>query len=268
MYNSKNNIIYIPKKNLGQNFLIDKKKIEIIINFLNLKKNENIIEIGPGYGALTKKIYEKINKLFLIEIDKKLFNFLKNIYIKKKHIYIYNYDILKFNFNKIIKKKTKIIGNLPYNISLKIIENLTKYIYVIDKINIMIQKEIYEKIKAKKEENKFYGKLSIKIQLNYKIKNITNLINESFTPKPIIKSNFIQLKQKHKLKNKLINLFHLNNILIQLFNNKRKKINKILSNFFPYKKDLKIKKNTRAENISIYKYIKISNEYSIKNEIK
>ena len=132
----------------------------------------------------------------------------------------------------------------------------------------MIQKEIYEKIKAKKEENKFYGKLSIKIQLNYKIKNITNLINESFTPKPIIKSNFIQLKQKHKLKNKLINLFHLNNILIQLFNNKRKKINKILSNFFPYKKDLKIKKNTRAENISIYKYIKISNEYSIKNEIK
>mgnify|MGYP001565681207 FL=1 len=121
MYNSKNNIIYIPKKNLGQNFLIDKKKIEIIINFLNLKKNENIIEIGPGYGALTKKIYEKINKLFLIEIDKKLFNFLKNIYIKKKHIYIYNYDILKFNFNKIIKKKIKIIGNLPYNISLKII---------------------------------------------------------------------------------------------------------------------------------------------------
>ncbi|QQG46777.1 MAG: ribosomal RNA small subunit methyltransferase A [Candidatus Azosocius agrarius] len=265
MFNLKNNIIYIPKKNLGQNFLINKQKVNNIINSLHLKSNHNVIEIGPGYGFLTKNIYKLINKFFIIEIDEYLYHLLKKKYKNYKNIYIYNINILYFNIKKIIFKKIIIIGNLPYNISLKIINYLTKYVNIIKNINIMIQKEVYEKISATSEK-KTYGKLSIIIQLHYKIKNIIHVSKECFIPIPSVESNFIKLIPQHKLKNKLINEKHLYKILSQFFKNKRKQINKIFQfNIFLNNKYIK-NKITRAENISIYIYIKISNNYSISKE--
>lgn len=259
MFNYKNNIIYTAKKNLGQNFLINDKIIENIISSLNLKNKNNLIEIGPGYGALTKNLYNHVEKFSLIEFDKQLYLLLKKKYKNYKKIYIYNINILHINFKYLIKKKTIIIGNIPYKISLKIINHLTKYIQIIKNINIMIQSEVYKRINAKKKDN-FYGKLSIIIQLNYKIINIIDINKDCFFPKPLIKSNFIKLLHKYKLKNKLLNIMHLNNIIRIFFNNKRKKINKKYIYFSLNNKKI----NIRAENISIYEYIKISNKYSIK----
>ena len=118
-----------PKKSLGQNFLIDKNIINKIIDTVKIT-GKNIIEIGPGDGALTEKILKKKQKnLFLIEKD---INLSKNLEIKFKdnnRVKIYNQDILKFNF-KIIKKRNLVIfGNLPYNISSQILVKLLKINY-------------------------------------------------------------------------------------------------------------------------------------------
>ena len=93
-----------PKKSLGQNFLIDKNIIRKIINLVNIR-NKDIVEIGPGKGALTNEILKKKpNSLILIEKDNNFFNELKDSYLKNKHVSIFNNDILKFDLEKIMKK--------------------------------------------------------------------------------------------------------------------------------------------------------------------
>ena len=105
-----------PKKSLGQNFLIDNNIINKIINLVKLD-NENIVEIGPGTGNLTKKIMEQnVKNLILIEKDQKLSINLKNNLSTHNNLKFYNEDILKFDLEKNIKNNSIIIGNLPYNI--------------------------------------------------------------------------------------------------------------------------------------------------------
>ena len=112
----------MPKKSLGQNFLIDKNIIKKITNITNIK-NENIVEIGPGLGNLTDFIITKKPKnLVLIEKDLKLFKYLKKKYKDQKAIKVINSDALKYDFSKL--NNIKIISNLPYNISTKIIIKL------------------------------------------------------------------------------------------------------------------------------------------------
>lgn len=103
----------LPKKSLGQNFLIDKNIIKKIIN-LSVIKNRNIVEIGPGTGELTDEILEKKPaSLIVIEKDFKLAEILKKKYFDNKKIKIYNDDILQFDLEKIVKEKSIIFGNMP-----------------------------------------------------------------------------------------------------------------------------------------------------------
>ena len=115
------------KKSLGQNFLIDSNIIRKIIGLTNVF-DKNILEIGPGKGALTDEILKnKPKSLTLIEKDNLLSNELKLKYNDNKKITIYNKDVLKFNFEKKLKKDTIIFGNLPYNIASQILVNIIKF---------------------------------------------------------------------------------------------------------------------------------------------
>ena len=115
------------KKSLGQNFLIDLNIIKKITNITEIF-DRNILEIGPGEGALTDQILKNNPKsLTLVEKDNFLFNKLKFKYLDNKKIKIYNKDILKFNIEDKLKKDTIIFGNLPYNISSQILVKIIKF---------------------------------------------------------------------------------------------------------------------------------------------
>ena len=111
---------------MGQNFLIDKNIIKKIVNIVEIG-NKNIIEIGPGKGALTEEILKKHKKLLVIEKDNELSKFLKEKYCKNKLIEIVNKDILKFDIEKVVSSKSIIFGNLPYNISSQILIKILKF---------------------------------------------------------------------------------------------------------------------------------------------
>ena len=152
-----------PKKSLGQNFLIEKNIIKKILGLINLN-GKNIVEIGPGKGALTDEILKfKPKSLMLIEKDFELSKYLYSKYFLVKKVKIINADILKFNFDEIKKDKISIIGNLPYNISSQILIKLLKYKELKYKFNdliFMFQKELGERIIGK-FPSKNYGRLSI-----------------------------------------------------------------------------------------------------------
>ena len=152
-----------PKKSLGQNFLIDQNIIKKIINLSNVKDN-NILEIGPGRGALTDEIIKRNPKtLTIIEKDYYLAKKLKEKYSKNKKIKILNHDILKFKIEKILVKNFTIFGNLPYNISSQILVKIIKLknsFSRIDNLIFMFQKELGNKIVCK-FPSPHYGRLSI-----------------------------------------------------------------------------------------------------------
>ena len=114
-----------PKKSLGQNFLIDKNVINKIIEIANNLENKTVLEIGPGYGNLTREIVnKKPKKILAIEKDKKLSFFLQKIFKKTKDIKIINNDILKIIEEENFDKNTILFGILPYNISTQILASL------------------------------------------------------------------------------------------------------------------------------------------------
>ena len=212
------------KKSLGQNFLTDLNIINKIINIKNINKR-NVIEIGPGKGALTDKILKNNRKsLLIIEKDINLYKILKGKYKNNKIIEIYNSDVLNFNFEKLTKNKSVIFGNLPYNISTQILVNLIKskiWPPNYSDLIFMFQKEVAEKIIGKS-----YGRLSVISDYRLNFKSKFEVSPNCFFPKPKVKSLVVHLQPKksniYKIKN-LKNLEYVTNIF---FSNKRKMINK------------------------------------------
>lgn len=188
----------IPK--LGQNFIKNKKFINKIINSINPHKNDYFLEIGSGYGAITFPFIKKniFNKLLLIEIDKNLFFYLKKFFLSYK-IIIINNNILKINLYKLclIFKifKIRIIGNLPFYISKKLLLYFIKYINVINNIIILLQQEVGNKL-ISKPGKKTYCKLTILIQFYFTIKILLKIPASCFIPKPKVNASLILLIPK------------------------------------------------------------------------
>ena len=189
------------KKSLGQNFLIDKNIIRKIINLTQIK-NRNIIEIGPGEGALTNEILKHEPKsLSIIEKDSSLAKKLELKFIKIKKIKVYNSDILKFDLENINKKNSVIMGNLPYNISSQILVKILKFTKWPPNFNdliLMFQKELGEKIIGEYSSPN-YGRLSILSNYRMHLVKKFYVSPNCFSPKPKVTStvfHFQPIKNK------------------------------------------------------------------------
>ena len=250
------------KKSLGQNFLIDKNIINKILSLAKIK-DRNIVEIGPGKGALTDEIIKKKPKtLLIIEKDNLLFDLLIEKYSKFKYVKVVNADILKFDLEKNIKSNSVIFGNLPYNISSQILVKLIKFEKWPPKFSsliLMFQKELGEKIMGKFPSSK-YGRLSI--ISNFRLDNIEKFIvsENCFFPKPKVKSMVINFKPK-KNTFKIKNISNLEKITNFLFSKKRKMINKSIIKILnkdEIKQIPELKTNLRPSDISPNVYYKIT----------
>ena len=260
-----------PKKSLGQNFLIDNNILNKIINLAGINNND-VIEIGPGTGNLTKKIIEQNPKnLILIEKDYKLTNNLKNDLKKYKNCKIFNEDILKFDLENKIKKNSIIIGNLPYNISSQILVKLIKFqkwLPKYRKLILMFQKEVAEKILGK-YNTPHYGRLSILTAARLKITNCFNVSPNSFYPVPKVKSTVLVFEPIINKNFQVKNIENLEKISHIFFSRKRKMINKAFIKLFkkPFvvAEKINVKLNLRPNKLSENEYFKITEFFE--NEI-
>ena len=253
------------KKSLGQNFLIDKNIISKIVNTGNINNNDVILEVGPGTGNLTESILKKNpKKIFVIEKDKNLTNFLKKKF--KDKITVINDDILKVSENLIFNDKLIVFGNLPYNISTQIlskwiINNSKKKWY--KSLILMFQKEVADRILAK-TDGKNYGRLSIISNWKLKIEKITNISSSCFYPKPRVESTLLKFTPKDKYF-EIKNSKNLETVTRIFFNQRRKKIKKPFNQIFKDSKKiiskLDIDVNLRPQNLSPETYYKITKEF-------
>ena len=246
-----------PKKSLGQNFLIDKNICKKILNISEVTNN-NILEVGPGTGSLTEEILKNNpKKLTIIEKDENLFNLLKNKFSGVKNIEIINDDALKYDYYK-IPNQTKIISNLPYNISIKLIINWIKMKNKFDELVLMIQKEVAHKMNFQNNQKKNRLNFFIHTTTQYKIK--FNVSRNVFFPKPKIKSSVVQIIP---LKNIKINLNNLEIFTKEIFKYKRKKLSNVVKLNENYKKNISNNLlEKRAEDLKFNELLNIFNFYS------
>ena len=255
------------KKSLGQNFLIDNNVINKIIKIAKISKNHKILEIGPGLGSLTNKIL-KMNPAFVfaVEKDKNLIESLNEKFKNFNKIKIINNDILNLLENNRFGNNITVFGNLPYNISTKIISTLillNKWPPWYKNLIFMFQKEVADRIVAK-DNDKNFGRLSILCNWRLNVKKHFNVTKNCFYPKPKIDSTILSFEPKK-------NIFELNNpknletVTRILFSNRRKMINKNFLKLFKgnisVADDLKLNLKKRPEEISSEMFYKIAIKY-------
>ena len=252
-----------PKKSLGQNFLLDKNIIYKIIHTAKIRSSDVVLEIGPGTGNLTKFIVaQKPKKIYLIEKDENLANDLEKQYLD--NISIIKKDILKIPYNFYSGKKFLILGNLPYNISTKILSELClNKNLIVSKMILMFQKEVAERILAN-VNSKDYSRITILSKWRFEIKKITDVKPNSFFPKPKVHSTVLEFLPKKKFY-QIKDPKNLEKITKVFFGQRRKMIKKpvniLFKNFqFDYKK-FNVKPSDRPQNIDVNKYLEIVNEY-------
>ena len=252
------------KKSLGQNFLIDEKVLNQIVNCVTIE-NKTILEIGPGTGNLTRYILNKKPKNFtVIEKDNELANKLKERF--KENLNIINNDILNIDERSLFKEKVIVFGNLPYNISTEILSkwiiNLDNYFWF-ENLVLMFQKEVADRIIAN-YNNSNYGRLSILANWKLIVKKICDIKPSSFVPKPKIESSLLFFAPRNDFY-KINNSKNLEKITRIFFSNRRKMIKKPFNQIFngnsSILEKLNIDLNLRPQNLNFETYYKLAEEY-------
>lgn len=254
------------KKSLGQNFLIDQNIINKIVSSVDLGPDPLIIEIGPGSGALTKKLIKLDAQVICFEIDTRLKPELSKI--ESKNLEIIFDDFLKINLKEFLsKKKYKslyFIANLPYYITTPIINKIYNEANA-DAMLLMVQKEVADRFAAK-PSTKEYGSLSVFLQYNYKVSKAIVVSKHCFYPRPKIDSTVVKFeKLNEKLKVKNEELFY--KLVKDSFKQKRKNIKNNLIGYDLTKVEEILKKygkdlTARAESLSIEEFVAIANAIS------
>ncbi|AMA64971.1 Ribosomal RNA small subunit methyltransferase A [Candidatus Arsenophonus lipoptenae] len=253
---------YVARKCFGQHFLTDQLIINDIVNFFNPKVNQSIVEIGPGFGALTVPVSNRIDHMTIIELDRNLAIYLSLHPMLLGKITVIQKDAMTFDFSKILKKNNKLIrifGNLPYNISIPLIFHIFAYSDIIFDMNFMLQKEVVNRLIAK-PNTKTYGRLSVMAQYYCKIIPILNIPPSAFTPVPKVESTVVRFIPHELNPYSICDVKLLRLITTRAFNQRRKTIRNSLGSLFKIEdfKQLDINLNNRAENISIENYCKLA----------
>ena len=268
---------YHTKKRFGQHWLRDQKLLDKIIKVADPIKNDVILEIGPGKGALTSKLLDKdIKRLYAVELDKDLIIYLKNKFSKINSFSLIQGDILKTDIDLFEFDLNKIIANIPYNISSPILDKFVGKLgriqkYNLEKIVFLMQKDVVDRIVAR-EGTKDVGAITTRINLISQVEKICDVKPSSFVPPPKVYSSLVAFKplpQNLRLDLELEKC--IDKLLKVAFNGRRKKLKNTLCALFSINEfeDLqfnsKINFDLRPQDISIKQWKKIA-DYCIKIE--
>jgi len=185
------------KKSYGQHFLTDERVLDKIINACELTGDDLVIEIGPGTGALTKRLAERAGKVIAVEIDARLLPVLAQALTEHANAEVVNADILKTDVRALIQgagyERAKIAANLPYNIAATVIVQLLTERCPAESIVVMVQKEVADRLAAP-PGGKTYGSLSVLARYYCEPYLVANVPRNCFVPKPNVDSAVVRLK--------------------------------------------------------------------------
>ncbi len=190
----------IPKKRLGQHFLVDRNIINKMIRMAHVNENDVILEIGPGLGEMTIGLAKKVRKVVTVEIDPNLVEILKKKVMDYPNVEVVKGDILKLDLNNLLRHEkgpVKVVANLPYQISTPLLFRFIESRPLFSTLNLMLQKEVAERMAAS-PGGKEYGALSIFVQMVSNLSLLFSVKPTAFFPPPKVESAVIQISWKEK----------------------------------------------------------------------
>jgi len=254
---------YKTKKRFGQHFLTDFSVIEKLVHEINPKPDDLMVEIGPGLGALTLPLLEKLDNLNVVEIDRDVISRLEEK--KEPKLLIHGVDALKFDFESLLKNKQplRVVGNLPYNISTPLIFHLLNFKSHIQDMHFMLQNEVVKRLTAE-ANTKAYGRLSVMVQYHCKTDYLFFVGPESFDPPPKVDSAIVRLTPWENQKKVANNEIHLSEIVAMAFSMRRKTLRNNLKKVLTATQieSINIDPSKRAENLSVAEFVELSNLFT------
>ena len=211
------------KKRLGQNFLTNNAIIEKIVRAIKPQAEDNMLEIGPGLGAMTNALLPHLNQLKAVEIDTDLIPELVSHCEYRDRLTVYNEDALAFNLGRVLVEgsKLRVVGNLPYNISTPLLFHLMRFVDDLRDGHFMLQKEVVDRIVAK-PGSKDYGRLSVMLQYYCAVEKLFIVTPGAFTPRPKVDSAILRLVPRQNRELSAQKERELEHLVKQAFSQRRK----------------------------------------------
>ncbi len=262
-YKHKSNPYPKARKRFGQNFLHDQGVIDDIMTTFSPQPDEQLVEIGPGRGALTGMLLAAGTSLDVIELDRDLIPLLKIQFATQSHLRIHEADALTFDYQQLQQapdKLLRIIGNLPYNITTPLLFHLLSQADHIQDMCFMLQKEVVERMCAK-PGSKAYGRLSIMVQYQCETENVFTVPATAFDPVPKVESAIIYLRPRPFPEQ--VPLAALKELVSQAFSQRRKTIANTLKNKLTEAQLFaeEIDPKQRPETISLVQYVNLTRRW-------
>ncbi|WP_034912204.1 16S rRNA (adenine(1518)-N(6)/adenine(1519)-N(6))-dimethyltransferase RsmA [Erwinia sp. 9145] len=254
---------HFARKRFGQNFLNDPYIIDSIVSAIHPQPGEAVVEIGPGLGALTEPVGERLERMTVIELDRDLAARLQTHPFLGPKLTIFQQDAMTFDFAAYAREQgqaLRVFGNLPYNISTPLMFHLFSYTDAIRDMHFMLQKEVVNRLVAG-PGSKAYGRLSVMAQYYCQIIPVLEVPPASFTPAPKVDSAVVRLVPYASLPYPVEDIRTLSRITTEAFGKRRKTLRNSLGHLFTTEvlEEMNIDPILRAENISVAQYCQLAN---------
>ena len=252
---------HIPRKRFGQNFLIDDGIIAGIISVIMPRRGDNLVEIGPGLGALTDPLLTRLDRLQVVEIDRDLIARLHGLYPPERLV-IHEGDVLEFDFAS-LGDDLRVVGNLPYNISTPLLFRFAAYARHIRDVHVMLQREVVERMVAAPGDSEF-SRLSVMLQYRFDMEKLIDVPADSFDPAPKVESAVVRLTPLHPLPHPAHNETLFAEVVSRAFSQRRKTLRNTLKGMVSAEQlaALGINAGARAQELSVADFVRIADAVS------
>jgi 16S rRNA (adenine1518-N6/adenine1519-N6)-dimethyltransferase len=249
---------HIPRKRFGQNFLVDAQVVSDIVMAISPARADRVVEIGPGLGALTEPLLQRLDHLHVVEIDRDIVARLRKRY-SPDHVTIHEGDALAFDFAA-LGNDLRIVGNLPYNISTPLLFHLAVCASQVRDMHFMLQKEVVERMVAEPGDSEF-GRLSVMLQYRFWLEWLIDVPPTSFDPPPKVDSAVVRMIPRAEEALTAIDEGVLSRLVAAAFAQRRKMLRNNLKGILDDAAfaELGIDPTRRAEDIAVADYVRAAN---------
>ncbi|KAF6663838.1 16S rRNA (adenine(1518)-N(6)/adenine(1519)-N(6))-dimethyltransferase RsmA [Pantoea sp. EKM101V] len=254
---------HYARKRFGQNFLNDQYIIDSIVSAIHPQRDEALVEIGPGLGALTEPVGERLDSLTVVELDRDLAARLQTHPFLGPKLTIFQQDAMTFDFAALAQERgqpLRVFGNLPYNISTPLMFHLFSYTGSIKDMHFMLQKEVVNRLVAG-PGSKAYGRLTVMAQYYCQVIPVLEVPPHAFTPPPKVDSAVVRLVPFAEPPHPVSDVRILSRITTEAFGQRRKTLRNSLNHMVAAGalEELSIDPGLRAENVSVAQYCQLAN---------
>ena len=255
--------MHTPRKRFGQHFLKDPAAVRRILDAIEPRRHDHMLEIGPGQGVLTEQLLHHVTHLNAVEVDTELAALLQHRFTPQQ-LTLFRTDILKFDLGQLRGRQAgtlRVVGNLPYNISTPILFRLVRFIADIQDCHLLLQKEVVQRMVAT-PDNKTYGRLSVMCQYYFQADSLFDIGPKAFRPAPKVVSTFVRLRPANHSGLVLDSSTDFSTLVRTAFSQRRKTLANALKKLLDPKqiRHAGIDPAVRAETLRLEQFVALANQ--------